>query len=418
MTKVKEKLYEHRFGLFFFAFLMIYTFVVSGDMQLWKVDSITYSFHVVDFSIGFCTKLLPGAICKLLFGVPTREEVSVYLTVLIIICYFLVGMLLGKLFSAVEKEYRFPTLLFIMFFLTGPATFAVYVDMFCWLDFYWMFAAVLAVFCLKSRYTYIFVIPLMLFAVMSHFASILCYVPFVAIFMLYKISVTENKKEKAYLVVIWWILVVSTIGLSLYMALNEVENVKVSAEELKAYLNSLGIEDTRYYIFSFFRDKVEEIMPEYFYTQEALDTVVNIDMNQSPIKILIDMMVQQVFTNKAMGSVKGDLKHFIMITPVVIFIYNALYVVFRNSRKNLLKRFAVFCTGALFIFTLVSGYFFSTDTIRWISHSLAPFFAMFLYIMYKEKCENKDEIVAHFEKIPVTAVFCYLAIYSVSINLF
>ena len=32
----------------------------------------------------------------------------------------------------------------------------------------------------------------------------------------------------------------------------EVENVKVTAEELKNYLNSLGIEDTRYYIFSFY----------------------------------------------------------------------------------------------------------------------------------------------------------------------
>lgn len=418
MTKVKEKLYEHRFGMFFFLFLMAFTFIVPGDMQLWKVDGVTYSFHVVDFSIGFCTKLLPGAICKLLFGIPTRQEVSVYLTVLISICYFFVGLLLGKLFIRAEERYRFTLLIFILFFLTGPATFAVYVDMFCWLDFYWIFAAVLAVMCLQSRYTYILVIPLMLFAVMSHFASILCYVPFVAIFMLYKISVTENKKDKAYLCVIWWITVVISIGLSLYMALFEVENVKVSAQELKDYLNSLGIEDTRYYIFSLFRDKVADVMPEYYNSQEATDTVLNIDMTQSPLKILYDVIVQQIFTNKAYGSFSGDLKHFIMITPVVIFIYKAFSIVFTKNKDNLLKRFSVFCAGTLFFFTLIAGSLFSTDTIRWISHSLTPLFAMLLYMIHKERDECKNEIVGSFGKIPTVAVIGYLAIYSVSINLF
>ena len=418
MTKLKEKLHENRYGLFFFLFLVAYTFIVSGDMQLWKVDDVTYSFHVVDLSMGFCTKLLPGEVCKLLFGEPTRNQVSVYLSVLIIICLLLVGLLVGKAFTRIEDKYRFPFLVFTMFFLTGPATFAVYVDMFCWLDFYWIFAAVLAVLCLQSRYTYILVFPLMFLAIMSHFASILCYVPFVAIFMLYKISVTENKKDKIYLSVIWWVTVIFSIGFSLYMMLNETKNVTVTAEEIKAYFDSLGIEDSRYYIFSFFRDKVEEMMPEYYLTQEAADTVLNIDMTQSPVKILYDTVVQQLFTNKAYGSVSGDLKHFVMISPVVVFIYKALSVVFRSNRKNLLKRFAIFCTGALFLFTLIAGYMLSTDTIRWISHALTPFFAMFLYIMYKEKDECKKQVFALFEKIPVTAVICYLAIYSVSINLF
>lgn len=418
MTKLKTRLYENRYGLCFFAFLTAYTFIVSGEMQLWKVDDVTYSFHVVDLSMGFCTKLLPGEVCKLLFGEPTRNQVSVYLSVLIIICYLFVGLLLGKIFTRVEDKYRFPFLIFIMFFLTGPATFAVYVDMFCWLDFYWIFAAVLAVCCLQSRYTYILVFPLMFLAIMSHFASILCYVPFVAIFMLYKISVTENKKDKAYLCTIWWVTVIFSIGLSLYMMLNETKNVTVTAEEIKAYFDSLGIEDSRYYIFSFFRDKVQDIMPEYYLTQEAANTVVNIDMTQSPLKILYDIIVQQMFTNKAYGSTSGDLKHFIMLAPAVVFIYKSLFVVFTNNRGNNLKRFAIFCTGALFLFTLVAGYMLSTDTIRWISHAFTPLFATFLYIIYKEKEESKNKVFASFGKIPVTAVICYLAIYSVSINLF
>ena len=417
MQKIKNAVYEHRFGLFFFCFLMLYSFVVSGDMRVWEVDDVTFSFHVVDFSIGFCTKLLPGAVCNLLFSEPSREQVSVYLTILIFICYFFLGMLLEKAFSKIEKENKAFYFILIMFFITGPATFAIYTDMFCWLDFYWMFAAVMSVFCLQNRYTYFLVVPLMVAAVMTHFASILCYVPFIAIYMLYKISVTEKRRERVHLWIIWWILVVCTIGLSLYMAAYEVENVNMTMEEMDALLLERGVHSSRYYDFAFFRDEVVDKMPEYF-EAEDVGVVLNIDMNQPGLGILIDMIIQQISINMNKSSLVEDIKHFIMLNPVLAYIYRTLYVIFRNSKKNLLKRFSVFCSAALFFVSLFFGLLFSTDTIRWISHAFAPLFAFVIYAFIKESDEVKTEIKGILKNIPVTAIVCYFMVYSISINLF
>lgn len=417
MTKVKEKLYEHRFGLFFFVFLLSFSFFLSGDMKIWKVDDITFSFHVVDFSIGFCTKLLPGAICNFLFGEPSMQQVSIYLTVLIIICFFFVGILLGKIYNRAEKEQRFPLFIIILFFLSGPGTFAVYTHMFCWLDFYWIFAAVLSILCLQNKHTYILVIPCMLFAVMSHFASILCYVPFVAIFMLYKISNIKEKKEKVLLWIIWWILVVTTIGLSLYMAVYEVENVNMSMEEMNALLASRGVKDFKYYDFSFFRDEAADKMTEY-YTEETIGVILNIDMTQSPIKILFDMVIQQIKINLYVSTLKEDIPNFIMLSPVVVFIYRELAFVFKKNSENKLKRFSIFCSGALFFVSLFFGLLFSTDTMRWISHAVTPLFTFFLYTFFKEGKEIKEGSIAIFNKLPEKTVLLYLVIYAVSVYKF
>lgn len=127
MQRLKNAFYEHRFGLFFFVFLMAYSFIVSGNMQVWKVDDLTYSFHVVDFSMGFCTKLLPGAVCNFLFDEVTEAKVSTYLNILVAFCFLLVSLLLEKIVLSTGKEYRTPLIFLIAFFLTGPATFSIYI---------------------------------------------------------------------------------------------------------------------------------------------------------------------------------------------------------------------------------------------------------------------------------------------------
>lgn len=415
MEKTKNIFYKHRYGLFFFVFLMAYSFIVSGDMQVWKVDDITYSFHVVDFSLGFCTKLLPGAVCNLLFGELTRFKVSVYLNILIAICYFIVSLLLEKILLAVDKEHRKTFVILFAFFLTGPATFSIYTDAFCWLDFYWLFAAVLALVCLCKKQLYVFVLPLMLVAVMVHFASILCYVPFIAIIMLYKISCTDDKKEKTYLWIIWVLTVVSALGLTLYMVVFEVENVTVTMEEMNSMLEARGVMNFKYYDFAFFRDEVADKMPEY-YTAETLGVVNNIDMTQSPVKIFFDMIMQQIYINVNVSTIKEDIKHIVMIAPVVFFLYRVTAYKLKRSSDNRLKQFSVFCAMALFFVTLFFGYLFSTDNIRWLSHSLTPLFAFLLYMYYKEGDEYRNAVTDFLSKIPATVLICYLSIYAISVN--
>ena len=51
---------RHRFFIAAFVVLMLYSAIPAG-FKLWSVDENTFIFHTVDFSLGFCTRMLPGA---------------------------------------------------------------------------------------------------------------------------------------------------------------------------------------------------------------------------------------------------------------------------------------------------------------------------------------------------------------------
>lgn len=409
MQKIKNAVYEHRFGFMFFFFLLAYGFFVSGSMEFWNMDEQMYTFHVLDFSVGFCTKLLPGAICNFIFGDPMRTEIAVYLMFLTTFYYLLVGLLVGKAFKESKSEHRFWMFSFIVLLLTGPVTFAYDTG----LDIYWVLAAIVSICCLQNRLTYIMVVPAMIFAIMAHFAGIICYVPFVAIFILYKISVSENETDKKMLWMVWWILVTSTISLSLYMAVYEAENVKISMEELNNMLASKGIQNFRYYDFAFFRAEAEEKLPDIF-MGAATDSIENVDMTQSAFKILINMIKQQTMVTAVFANFRGDLKYFLIVLPIVFVIYKSLWIVFKGSAENKLKKFSVFCMASLFFVSLFFGLMFSTDTIRWLSHAFKVFLALFVFVFSKEKDEIKTVLETKLNKIPTVVIIGYLGIYAVS----
>ena len=63
MIKLKNLVIRHKIALSFFAFIVIYNFVfVDKPFEFSSLCDVTYAYHLVDFSVGFCTKLLPGAI--------------------------------------------------------------------------------------------------------------------------------------------------------------------------------------------------------------------------------------------------------------------------------------------------------------------------------------------------------------------
>ena len=91
MTKVKEKLYEHRFGLFFFAVFMVCGLGILDPLRIIESSGVSYSFYCADFSLGFCTKLLPGAIYNLLVGKYSEVAVTIYVKTLIVIVLILIS---------------------------------------------------------------------------------------------------------------------------------------------------------------------------------------------------------------------------------------------------------------------------------------------------------------------------------------
>ena len=91
MSKIKSLTEKHYYSLFFFLFILIYSFVVSGGMRPWSSIGLTQSFHAVDYSMGFCARFLPGAVYQFIFGAVNETTLNLYLSVLMIVFFFVLS---------------------------------------------------------------------------------------------------------------------------------------------------------------------------------------------------------------------------------------------------------------------------------------------------------------------------------------
>lgn len=408
MTKVKEKLYEHRFGLFFFVFLMGYSIVISNKLEPWKVSDYSFSFYVVDFSLGFCSKLLPGAAFNFFFDNLTKEKVSVILSVLVTMCFFIVSILLGEAYRRTGEQHKKTFLIIIAFFLTGPITFSLYFDLFCWLDFFWLFAAVISIICLTRKELYIFVIPLMWIAIMSHYGAILCYVPFIAFFILYKLSEEENKNTKKYLFFVWVILVVTSLALAGYLIAFETKNINLTFDELKKFFADRGAENGNYFYYAFFRTLDTTGQEEYF--AEKFGDMIAVESSQNPIKVFLITIIQQIQVTLKLFAFE-EVREIAMSIPVIAFIYRIYIVQLRTEKNNKLRKFVLFCMSCLMAGTTAFGLLLSTDTARWISHGVIPAFIMMIYMMQKEKTFAL-KVTQAINRIPPEFLTVYFMLYA------
>lgn len=413
MQRLKNAFYEHRFGLFFFVFLMAYSFIVSGNMQVWKVDDLTYSFHAIDFSVGFCSRVLPGAICNWIFGTVSEAKVSVYMTVLFICCFLMIAFMLEKLFLRTETEHRYATIIMIVFFLTGPGAFTPHVRMFGMFDFYWLLLSVLSVIFLEHKYLRFAIIPCMFLMAFIYHGALICYIPFLVLVVLFKISITESKKEKAVLFIILAAAVAAAVAISLYMMVFEYDNVRLTVDELKNMLQERGVTSTEYYEESFYSWTDEQIEEEFGLGKEDFYLTTDADKGFSG---MIKAMIQRVTIHFRLKYIGKNLTHFILIAPVIFVIMKFLTNQLKENKANKLKSFCLFCAGGLFFFTTIVSGVMSTDRIRWLSNATVPLFAFVFYTLYKGEETDRAKISSIIEAIPMKLIVPYYVFYAVTVG--
>lgn len=388
---------------------MVYMFVVSGECRPWVVNDVTYSFYAIDFSVGFCSRVIQGALYNLFVDTPDMFSVSVYLTIIFVVTSALIAYILGKIITQLEPTYRKTAIIIFLFLLTGPCTFGMYLKIFGLIDFFWVSATVLSLLCLQKKQLYFLVVPLAVFMVLVYYGAILCYVPFLAIVLLYKISCSQDKKEKRYLTAVFFAMVVTTVFFTVYFVAFERSNLVFTQEEFDNFLISRGVDEGNlyYYDFSYYR-----------YTESFMD---NNDMylpdsvEGTSLSTFIMLVFQQIY-------VGIFLKNFtyvtplvlIIIMPVVIYIYRVLVKAMKNAGKNHLKKFALFCAMVFFPFVLVAGCCFSTDVVRWISNAFLPFFALGIYVVYKEKNYLWEIVNNDFTSMHTGALLPYFVVYAMS----
>ena len=114
---------KHPYLPFYFLIFIAYNFFVTASMNPMGLSDVCYPYFLVDFSMGFCSKLLPGAIYNFFFNNTGKEAVFAFNTVVFLVFVLIILLLLEKLLLLHEGKNRTNIILLTVFFLTGISTF-------------------------------------------------------------------------------------------------------------------------------------------------------------------------------------------------------------------------------------------------------------------------------------------------------
>ena len=380
-----------RYGAFFFAFAVLYNFIVINHFKLWQADNVTYTYHLVDYSFGFATKFLPGALYHLFFKVVLVGQLNVYLTVLTLLLFAFAAFMLAKLVCAqTDAAGRKVLLVLSLFFLSGPCTFSVFTYELGMLDEYWLFFSALFLVCLARKYIRFFIPFLFVASLLVHFSSVLSYIAFFAILLLYHIASAAKKSERVGLWIIFALSLAVTAVLGIYLITKEQSALKYSLEEFNQQLDARNrsFDETYYVYFDYSVYK--------HYEQGALSYA---KVMSEPLLTQGGFFAQMVNTvywqlktiSQFYAQIPGVRLQLLLLVLLCVPLY-ALFVKYWVKKIKVgtaLQKFTYFLCIAQFPFTALIGTLFSPDVPRWMTHAFLIQFTLFLYIVYREKDGDK-----------------------------
>ena len=413
LNRKKNLIYKNRFAIFFFAFSLLYSFIFVNRFVFWEIEEhAVYSFYAVDFSYGFASKLLPGAIFNALFGAhATRENATLFLSILMVIFFAALSFMLQKWMERMPEQHRNLAFLVVMLYLSGSYTFSIFTKTLGLLDAFWLFFAFLFFVLLETRFLK-FGIPL-LFAgcIFVHPAGILNYVILMSIVLLYRISILEERKQKLSLIIIFVLSVLLAVFFFIFFSMFERDMV-VPWDVFHRKLKEHNVIYSRYYEYVFFGvDEGQQYIPDSFYEIE------------SPIKkmlyyfyYLIKLLFSYGLPNRKTLHIPSSICGVIMLLPAMAFIVRFHFKRMRKTSERL-QKFCAFLMIIQFPFTLLTSLLISQDFTRQYSHAFLIAFTMVLTVMYYEK-EQAEEFFGFFGKCVKTLWFKIYFLAYISISIF
>lgn len=406
MNLLRTLIKKHVFFIFFFFSIVIYDFIVVGAFKPWCVTGELYSFHLVDFSMGFCSRFLPGAIYNFLFDNTSVGAITLYCTVLFIVLVAIVSIMLEKFIKLVEVDCRHTLMFLLIYFLFGTFTFSVYTYRLGSIDFYWVMFSVFSISCLSNKKFYFLLIPLSLLSVISNYGSLVCYIPLIILIAIYKITTLSEKKEKSLLTLVLFILTVASYSLGFYFLMFEHNNLTYSFEEFKKILNERGYtEFPTYFAMSLYETDLYDSLMGYELDKSLIDSA------DSPIISAIAVVFYRVLATLSIINFRNGAVPFFLALPIVMLIF-AYFKRKSSESNNKLTKTVYFGICVMFFATIVFSLFLSVDVTRFISHAYTALFVSALYVIYNEKGKDLKLIAEYIQRIPIWIItpytFCFL----------
>lgn len=404
MLKINKFLNEHKLTLFFIVFTYLYQFIIVSKMVPFSVDEITYAYFSVDYSMGFCTKILPGAIYNKLVGVYSESAMNVFVGILFFLFVVLVSFLLERYIKAIPKSSSKQAVLLVFLFLTGTFTIQMFVDEYGMLDFFWALFAVVSLLLLKNKYAR-WIVPVLLFAtILVHYSSLVCYVAGILLIILFYAVVSKDKKEKASYYSLFSFSLITVVAETLYFLKNDYSNLTMSVEEFDSIMISERyVKYLDYYNYNFYR-----IVPDYFSEYQSLDNV-----NTSTLSGFLANLKYQI--SIPLQSIDFERYWFVLVLALVLFVYLAIHLfLYIKKAESVQKKFIATLMILLFFCIFPVGLILSTDLVRWLGHSFIVLFAFVFIVLSNDYNDIYEKNRKLFDNL-YWFVLGFFIVYSVSI---
>ena len=371
------------------------------------VSDFSYAYHALDYHIGFCTKVLPGAIVNFLFRKISYFNVSVYETVLLVLFFIALSFLLEKFYLRFPGSERPYALFLIILFVTGPCSFGIFVRELGMLDAYWLYCTTIIYFLLSNKKLWPLIILFGAMMILVYYSAIICFAPFVVIILLYKTVMEPDKKNKKSLLVLAAVFSVVTIGFTLYFFKFELRNLRLTSEEFVEYMHSKGTDYLASFLGIFYGIKPEGMQYEgiVLYSKDTG---------------IWELIRQRVLSHEVLFAASPRYKHMevvaaaLLILPVFLKMESFFIRKIRTTNLKLTK-FVFFCMAALFFLTNGVSFFLSTDTMKWLALGFMLTFSCLLTVLYYEPAELSQSIIPRIRRYPPSVLVCYCIMYAVCV---
>lgn len=381
IEKIENLLEKHKYAISIFIFFFVYNFVIVGNFSFSKISNLCYLFHLVDFSIGLCSELLPGAIYNALFSTTQVVAVNLYVNILYYLFLLAVSFMLEKFLYKFDSKNRFIAFIIVLFFITGPSTFAVHTTEIGMLDMYWLFLAVAFLVMVQKKYLKWFIPIIFVLSVFIHVGAVISFIPFFALILLFEASQNE-KVSKSYMF-IFAISVFLAVAVFIYFVSFEESNLILSRTAFRELMDQRNKSDWgdsyRYYEYVLYRILPDGIEIDFFALESDgsfLSRVFSVFLRQLKGTIIIYSQIsKQYFVDFAWDV--------LVSMPIVAFLYKCILSFYKKDKENRLRCFIWFCALCLLPFTFVIGMFCSVDIIKWFGHGVICLFTIVIYGLYK-----------------------------------
>lgn len=400
-TKVSKIISYFGYELGIFIILGIQAFFNRG--MIINMENDFNSYYLLDYSMGFNSRMLVGSFVNLLTDNPTASWLKGFMITVLVLTLLAVSLLLGRIIRCTEKEKRNVLYVFVLFFVFGTLTMYGFSRYFGLLDIHMFICALLAVVCATNKYLRWFTPVFALAGVFVYYPFTLTY--FVAVIGICFYFAVREKQSKSNFV-IFLITAVAVVGATYFFAFESRDFMKVTFDEMwKIMEQKSGI-----------KFEYDEIRPfDMFFYGNSIDADLGHEVrDMSPFEVIKTVFM---ITTGQIGEYHetnyDGLLSLCMILLVVLAGFVPVWVLCIKNSETKPQKFVFLCF-ILGLFFIPISWLISTDYSRLAQAGVLNQF-IFAFVMFFKKdpaFEKTTEQLKSFFKGKEILLAVYFLIYA------